>query len=142
MKFSTAVITSALLILYGCGGDSGPTVELAPVKGVVMLGGSPVVNPVVTFFPESGPAGVGVGNEQGEFTIKTNGRNGCPIGPCKVTVMGAQGADEIPEMDGNEAETAKKPRINSKYSSVGTTDLIIDVTADGNPNLQLDLDSQ
>lgn len=131
----------ACTTLTGCGGDSGPKVEVAPVSGVVKLQGQPIANPRVTFYPESGPTGVGIGNEAGEFTIKTNGRLGAPVGSCRVTVVAANQSAEIPEMDGNEAELAVKPTLNFKYANPDTTDLVIEVPAGGDEDLQLDLDS-
>lgn len=140
MKTVWFSVLVAPLMFCGCGGGGGPTVTVAPVSGVVMLKGAPVANPVVTFYPEKGPTGVGKGDDQGKFVIKTNGQLGAPVGKCKVTVVAANQADQIPEMDGNEAETATKPRLSAKYANPETTDLIIDVTDQGNEDLKLDLD--
>jgi len=124
-----------------CGGGSSDAPQLAPVKGVVKLGGEVLPSPVVTFYPKKGPPGIDVGNEQGAFTIKTNGQNGAPLGKCKVTVVTASGgAGEIPPSDGNEMALLKRPQLNPKYSNADTTDLLVDVSADGHANLQLDLD--
>ncbi len=125
----------------GCGGGANDAPPLASVKGVVKLGGAVLPSAVVTFYPEKGPPGIGIGNEQGAFTVKTNGQNGCPLGKCKVTVaVGSGGAANIPPSDGNEMALLEKPRLNPKYSNADTTDLIVDVSADGHADLQLDLD--
>ena len=135
------IVVFLSLVTIGCGGAKDAP-RTAPVSGVVKVNGQPVANPVVTFYPEKGPTGIGVGNEEGAFTIKTNGRNGAPVGKCKVTVVGANdAAGEIPPADGNEMEIPEKPRLNSKYASQDTTDLIVDVTEEGNSDLQLDLDN-
>ncbi|MCA9086166.1 MAG: hypothetical protein KDA81_19045 [Planctomycetaceae bacterium] len=134
-------LTLLTLSLGGCGGGPNDSVTVAPVSGVVKLDGSPLPDAVITFYPEKGPTGIGMGDSSGAFIVKTNGQKGAPVGKCKVTVVAANQAGEVPEMDGNEAEYAKKTRLNAKYSSPETTDLIIDVTAEGNQNLQLDLDT-
>lgn len=112
-----------------------------PVSGVVKVGGNALPKPIVTFFPERGPSGTGVGNENREFTIKTNGQNGCPLGKCKVTVTSSSSdPTNIPPADGKEMELLRKPQLNAKYSNVDTTDLVVDADPEGNTSLQLDLD--
>jgi hypothetical protein len=129
------------LVVTGCSGGGNDAPPLAPVSGVVKLKGQPLENPVVTFFPEKGPSGIGVGNPNGEFTIKTNGQNGVAIGKCKVTVTSpTSGGSEIPPADGKEMEILKKPQLNAKYSNVDTTDLVVEVGPEGHASLQLDLD--
>lgn len=93
----------------------------------------------MTFFPENGASGTGVGDEKGNFSIRTNGSKGAPVGKCKVTVT-STGGYEIPPSDGNEMKTKTKPKVSAKYTSVDTTDLIIDVPDGGNQDLKLDLD--
>lgn len=127
----------------GCGGSGGggagyAELKLAPVAGVVLVNGQPVENPVVTFFPEKGASGTGVGNEKGEFSIRTNGSKGAPVGKCKVTVTASSG-NEIPPSDGNEMKIKVKAKVPAKYSKADTTDLIIDVPEAGNENLKIEL---
>lgn len=142
MSLRLVGLLSLISISVGCGGGSGPQVEVAPVSGVVMVDGKPFPNPIVTFHPETGPVGIGLGNENGEFSIKTNGRNGAPLGKCTVTVVGRDGDQmEVPPADGNEMQLLKKPRLNPKYATQDTTDLFIDVGSEGNEGLQLDLES-
>ena len=107
---------------------------------VVKLNGKPVENPVVIFYPAEGPSSVGVGNEQGEFTVKTNGQNGVSIGKCKVTVTSGSGGAVIPPSDGNEMKLVKNAKLNPKYASVDKTDLNVEIPEAGNTNLVLDLD--
>ncbi len=132
------------LTLTGCGGGGGggagyTKLKLAPVSGVVLVNGTAVEKPVVTFFPEKGASGTGVGDEKGNFSIRTNGSRGAPVGKCKVTVTSTAGY-EIPPSDGNEIKIKIKPKVPAKYSSVDTTDLIIDVPEAGNQDLKLELD--
>jgi hypothetical protein len=144
MMVTTRVFLFASLLIIpvvGCGGGAGDAPQLAPVSGVVKVGGQALSKPIVTFYPEKGPSGLGVGNENGEFTIKTNGQNGCPLGKCKVTVTSSSSdPTNIPPADGKEMELLKKPQLNAKYSNVDTTDLLVDVGPEGHASLQLDLD--
>ena len=104
------------------------------------LNGKPVENPVVIFYPAEGLSSVGVGNEQGEFTVKTNGQNGVSVGKCKVTVTSGSGGTVIPPSDGNEMKLVKNAKLNPKYASVDKTDLNVEIPEAGNTNLVLDLD--
>ncbi len=137
---SLGLIALMIVSNSGCSQSASDAPKLAPISGVVKVDGQPLENPIVTFYPEKGPSGIGLGNERGEFTVKTNGANGAPIGKCKVTVTNKSGTAEVPPADGNEMELLKKATLNRKYASQDTTDLIVDVTAEGNKNLQLDLD--
>jgi hypothetical protein len=147
MKTHWPITTLLVLVsMWGCGGGGGggagyKELKLAPASGVVKLNGKPVENPVVTFYPAEGPSSVGVGNEQGEFTLKTNGQNGVSIGKCKVTVTSGSSGAAIPPSDGNEMKLVKnKGKLNPKYASVDKTDLIVEIPEAGNKNLVLDLD--
>ncbi|MCA9035263.1 MAG: hypothetical protein KDA91_09040 [Planctomycetaceae bacterium] len=137
-----AILTSFLCLcsIAGCG-EASDAPATAPVSGVVMLNGQPLPEAVVTFHPESGPSGIGLADANGKYTVKTNGRNGAPVGKCKVTVAVANGPEGFPEADGNEIQLLEKPRLNAKYSNPDTTDLIVEITAEGTKDLQLDLDS-
>ena len=147
MKFQPLLpVVMVLVSMWGCGGSGGGVagfrdLKLAPAGGVVKLKGKPVENPVVTFYPVQGPSGVGVGNEKGEFIVKTNGQNGSPVGKCKVTVTAGSAGAVIPPSDGNEMKSAKKkPRISAKYSTPDSTDLMIEIPEAGNLKLVLNLD--
>jgi len=147
MKSHRLISTVIVVVsMWGCGGSGGGgagyrELKLAPAGGVVMLDGDPVENPVVTFYPEQGPSGVGVGNEQGEFVVRTNGQKGAPVGKCKVTVTAGSGGSVIPPSDGNEMKYAKKkPRISMKYATLDGTDLNVEIPEGGNEGLVLDLD--
>lgn len=134
------VTCSLCFVLFGCGGGDDLKMDLAPVSGVVTVDGQPVKKPVVTFYGPSGPPGVGVGNENGEFTIKTSGHDGAPIGKCKVTVTVATDASEAMTTDGNEAALAKeKGPVDAKFSSAATTPLSVDVPKEGKPDVKLEV---
>lgn len=127
------------LCLVGCSGGDDLGVELAPASGVVTLDGKPLANPVVNFFPDTGPSGIGIGNENGEFTITTNGQPGAPVGKCKITVTVSSG--DIQEAAGNEAEMNKDAPLDPKYADRNSSGLSIDVPAEGKDDIKLDLKS-
>ena len=142
---SRLCLSFALLLpvaLLGCGGGGGAAEEwkLAPISGVVKLKGTPMENPVVTFIPDKGPSAIGIGNEKGEFTLRTNGSKGAVVGKCKVTVTTSGGVAAIPPSDGNEMKLVKKAKLDNKYANPDSTDLIVEVPEAGNENMTLDLD--
>ncbi len=136
MKLTVLVL--ATLLLAGCGGASdAPT--MAKVAGVANFNGTPLPDATVTFYPEKGQPGVGRTDAAGAFQIRTNGQLGAIVSKHKVTVAIAPASTAPVEMDGNEMNHAQATILPSKYGSVETTDLQIDVPAAGNPNLTLDL---
>jgi hypothetical protein len=86
---SPAVAAIALTVLLsGCGEH-----ELAPVSGVVTLGGKPLARGVVNFQPISGnsenpgPGSTGITDEQGRYQLKTpDGVEGAVVGEHKVRI--------------------------------------------------------
>ncbi len=123
----------------GCGGVAKDAPKIAPVSGVLKYKGAPVAEVSVAFYPAKGPAGSATTNSKGEFQIKTNGQLGAVVGKHKVTASQAQPAGEIPPAGGAEVELLKKSTIPSKYADQNASDLSIDVPAEGNKTLVLDL---
>lgn len=136
MKRSVFVLMS--LWLMGCGGASDAP-NLAQVSGVANFNGTPLPDATVTFYPDKGQPGVGRTDTNGAFQVRTNGQLGAIIGSHKVTVAVAPASAEPPPMDGNEMNIVPATILPTKYGSVETTDLQIDVPAAGNPTLVLDL---
>ncbi len=139
MKQFVCGILVLLGTVVGCGGGTGDKPKVAPVAGVLKFKGVPVAEATVVFYPEKGPAAVGKTDAKGAFQVKTNGQLGAPVGKNKVTVATAQTNAEPPPADGKELALLQKPTIPTKYSDQQTTDLIVDVTAEGNKDLVLDL---
>lgn len=134
-----------LVVVSGCqGGGAGGAgykkLKLAPAKGVIKLKGKPLEKVVVTFLPEKGVSGIAIANDAGEFTVKTNGQNGAPVGRCKVTVTSSSSGSAIPPSDGNEMQLLNTPKINQKYTSPDSTDLFVEIPEKGDENLVLELD--
>lgn len=136
-----AVIAVAVSLL-GCGGRAGKDrPKLAPAAGVAKFKGQPIANANVTFYPEKGPPAVGRTDSDGKFAVKMNGQLGAVVGKNKVTVIddsNKPGAD-IPPADGSAMKFAVATTYSKKYTDPNTTDLIIDIPAEGNNELVLDL---
>ena len=124
----------------GCGGGGAKDApKIAPVVGVLKYKGAPVAEVSVAFYPAKGPAGSATTDSKGEFQIRTNGQLGAVVGKHKVTASQAQPAGEIPPAGGTEVELLKKTTIPTKYADQNASDLSIDVPAEGNKTLVLDL---
>ena len=129
-----------LTFLTGCADKK----DVAPVSGKVTLGGKPVPNASVAFYPsEQGSPSVGTTREDGTFELKITGTQnliGAKIGNHKVTVsafkeikpkgakpvdsgLGSIGMDSLPPVK-------RKPLLPVKYASMRTTDLTFEVKAD------------
>ena len=128
------------LPLVGCGGSDIKPLKLAPVAGVVNYKGTAVGGATVVFYPEKGPAATAKTDAKGAFHIRTNGQLGTSPGKNKVTIVAAEQDGPIPPADGNEMKLLEKQNaIPRKYNAADTTDLVVDVPAEGNKSLTLDL---
>ena len=138
-RFSPCLLLLAFTLM-GCG-DGAPkdAPKLAPAAGIVSYNGRPVADASITFFPEKGPVGNATSDKEGKFQIKTNGALGASVGKHKVTITNAMKPEELPEANGKEVEFAKKVKgvVPAKYNSKETTDLNIDIPAEGNDKLTL-----
>lgn len=142
---SLGIVTAA-----GCGGD-GPAV--AKVTGKVTLKGAPIKGANVQFHPEKGPMAVGITDDQGNFTLTTNGRPGAPIGLNKVAISKpapAPGAGSMPtnpspeDMAKMAAQAAKggtlkrteppKSEVPEQYGNPSTSNLTADVSSNAADN--------
>lgn len=113
-----------LVILAGCGGDSG----FAPVSGRVLLDGKPIEGAAVLFEPESGgvPA-TGVTNANGEFSLSTTGHGpGAAVGKHGVSVSKQVVAQPNRKVEEGEI-VAMKYLTPEKYASSRTSGINIEV---------------
>ena len=138
-RFCGVGLVLIAMATVGCGSAPNDGPKLAPVVGVLKYKGAPVADASVAFYPTKGPAGVGLTDAKGVFQVKTNGQLGAMVGKHKVTASLAQQSGEIPPAGGSEVALLKETTIPSKYSDQNTTDLNIDVPAEGNKELVLDL---
>ncbi len=139
------VASLGLVTTAGCG--DGPAV--AAVTGKVTLKGAPVKGANVQFHPEKGPMAIGLTDDQGNFTLSTNGRAGAPIGLNKVSISKPASSPAASSMPANPspedmakvaAQNAKgagslrrtepgKSEVPSQYSDPSTSNLTAKVTS-------------
>jgi hypothetical protein len=138
-RWSGITLVLTLFGLVGCGAGIKDQPQLAPAGGVLKLKGAPLADASVTFYPTKGTPGFGRTDANGVFQIKTNGQLGAIVGKHKVTAGMAQQSGPPAPADGNEMALIKKSELPNKYSDQNTTDLNIDIPAEGNTKLVLDL---
>jgi len=122
-----AVVTSALLLVCGCGGSK---IKTAPVTGQVFLGDKPAANATVTFHPVGGAANAvrptGHVDGDGTFHLTTYAADdGAPVGDYRVTIVLF-----------NNIDTPGQPRkvvneLPQRYSKPETSDLTATVSPRG-----------
>ena len=93
----------------GC--DSGGP-AIAKVTGKVTLKGAPIKGATVQFHPEKGPMAVGMTDDQGNFTLTTNGRPGAPLGMNNVAI-----SKPAPSATGNSMPANPKPEDMAKMAA-------------------------
>jgi len=150
---SLAILES--LTLAGCGGDTRPKNRdpVYKVSGQIMYKGSPVVQADVTFVcNEKKRSAFGRTDAQGKFSLTTFAPNdGAVAGKHVVLVRKIEataGAGKEPEVsdaaydptkvDGSKPQAAKN-ELPAKYGDAATSDLFAVVTAEGNPEMVLEL---
>jgi hypothetical protein len=112
-------------LLFGCSGN-------VPVSGKLTVDGQPLSNVKgsILFIPDKDKGNSstaepkGVIDEQGNYTLTTDGKPGAPPGKYKVVIN--VGESTIPD---NTKPTISKSPIDPKYSSVAKTDLVVEVPA-------------
>jgi hypothetical protein len=119
---------------FGCGGDS----NMAPVSGKVLLDGQPLTQGWVTTLPAAGRGARGLIQPDGSFVLGTDDKSdGAVIGLHQVAVTSyAVSADQGPESGPG------KLLVPEEYVSPSTSELTIDVKADGDNNPVLELTSK
>ncbi|MCU0959957.1 MAG: transthyretin-like family protein [Pirellulaceae bacterium] len=149
---------AVVVALVGCSKPSGP--PLAQAKGVVMLGGKPVDNARVMFYPidQSSSFSHGTTDAEGRFTMSTRGANdGALVGRHKVVISKVDMPEQMAKVDVSKAKSAgygpgsmpgyesmmgiggakpaeAKQEIPAKYSNKETTVLEIEVVTDATQN--------
>jgi hypothetical protein len=115
-----------VLVLGGCSPE-GP--EVVPVEGVATLGGEPVPNLELNFFPEEGRPSWGVTDAKGRFKLNyTRGQDGARVGKHRVTVRGGPPASAAEEISGRAAESPEVALLRQKFATAETTPLVIEIT--------------
>lgn len=136
-----ALSLTGLMLLTGCGGETGP--QLVSAKGRVTRGGQPLGNVVLQLIPESGPASAAQTNAAGEFTLYgPGGKEGSLPGKFKVTVACPFNPAGGSSASGT-AEAATPPcNLPQKYSVPDTTDLTLEIPADGSTSLLIEVPAE
>ncbi len=134
------VITAAL----GCGSDvpKGPEkISTTPVDGVVTLNGKPAAEVSVSLHHSEGKvAPRGISDKDGKFSIATYGKDdGAPAGKYKVTAAKNMTKEISPGVLAPPPPGGFKSDIPTKYESVNTTDISVEIKAGEKNSLKIDL---
>jgi len=135
----------ALLCVVPACDSSG--VKLGKVKGHVTYKGSPLKGASVKFYPEEGPMAIGMTDDNGDFTLTTNGRTGAVLGTHKVAItkMSGEAGPAVPANPKPEdmmkmqkanmgKQTGPKSDIPESYGNPDSSKLTADVTANASDN--------
>lgn len=113
--------------LGGCGDSDGKV----PVSGMLMHKGQPLGNVVIVFYPEAGGRPVAAeSRSDGAFSFP----EGAAVGKHKVTLAPSTASESDAadnSMDPYTVENQPKLPVAQKYLDPSTTDLMIEVPADG-----------
>jgi hypothetical protein len=126
-KWSQLLVVIAIAAAC-CGGCGRSTLEVAPVKGKVLLDKRPLTKGGVVTLPLAGRGAHGVIQPDGTFELSTYGNgDGASLGPHKVAVAAYEGEAMGPEADRG------KLLVPKHYTNPESSGLTIEVTEDG-PN--------
>lgn len=134
------VITAVL----GCGSDvpKGPEkISTTPVDGVVTLNGKPAAEVSISLHHSEGKvAPRGISDKDGKFSIATYGKDdGAPAGKYKVTAAKNMTKEISPGVLAPPPPGGFKSDIPTKYESVNTTDITVEIKAGEKNSLKIDL---
>lgn len=134
------VITAAL----GCGSDApkGPEkLSTTPVDGVVTLNGKPAAEVSISLHHSEGKvAPRGISDKDGKFSIATYGKDdGAPLGKYKVTAAKNMTKEISPGVLAPPPPGGFKSDIPTKYESVNTTDISVEIKVGEKNSLKIDL---
>jgi hypothetical protein len=129
--------------MAGC--DSGPTgdiVDTVPASGTLTFNGTPLEYYQVAFFPQDNRPAVGITDDQGRFTLGTNGENdGAVVGTHGVAVTYVGKPSDNPDEGIMEFTPPPPPKhkIPGKYNSAETSGLTVEIPSDGTSDLKLEI---
>lgn len=141
------------LLSLGAGCGSGDRVEVHPTKGVVLFRGEPMMGGgAISFVPldhQEGKAAGGIIDKEGKFTMSTyDSDDGSMAGNFRVIVVQST-VEEIETVGDTDAEGAEdtstkftvpeSKRIPFTYADPANSPLKVEVTADGQNELTLEL---
>lgn len=127
-------------LLFGCLGcsQSSDLPKTASAHGVVKFQGKPLPKANIMFIPTSGPVASGVTDEQGHFTLVTQGQSGATIGSHRVTIQASvpKNGDKAVSVDpasGTEISVETISIVPEKYGNPHQSGLTATVASKG-PN--------
>jgi hypothetical protein len=115
--------------LLGCGDSSS---KLVPVSGKVTVDGQPLTTGSVSFRPEKGVSAQEPGgeiDEDGTYTLYTDGKQGAPPGRYRVLVVAVDPNDLKKKFPYGKRTSF----VNPKYSDLKKTDLVVEVKQSAAP---------
>jgi hypothetical protein len=142
--FLSGLAMGLLLLLPGC--DSSGGLKLARAKGQVNYKGSPLKGASVKFYNDNGPMAIGTTDDNGQFTLTTNGRAGAMVGKHKVAItkmaagaapaMTAPTPDDMMNMQKANMNKPSGPKseIPETYASPDSSKLTAEVSANASEN--------
>ncbi|MCY2971543.1 MAG: carboxypeptidase-like regulatory domain-containing protein [Planctomycetota bacterium] len=141
LPLTLIVVMAAAL---GCGSDApkGPEkISTTPVDGVVTLNGKPAAEVSISLHHSEGKvAPRGISDKDGKFSIATYGKDdGAPAGKYKVTAAKNMTKEISPGVLAPPPPGGFKSDIPTKYESVNTTDILVEIKAGEKNSLKIDL---
>ncbi len=115
-----AILLTVLALCLGCGSRG-----MGKVKGKVTVGGAPINNGTIMFYPADGPGAVGEIGQHGSFTLRTHKPgDGAVVGAHKVAIHATSvgpGTLEAPksledELRGSPANSGVKNLVPGKVT--------------------------
>ena len=142
--FLPLTLIMVITAVFGCGSDvpKGPEkISTTPVDGVVTLNGKPAAEVSVSLHHSEGKvAPRGISDKDGKFSIATYGKDdGAPAGKYKVTAAKNMTKEISPGVLAPPPPGGFKSDIPTKYESVNTTDILVEIKAGEKNSLKIDL---
>jgi hypothetical protein len=136
LMMRTLLVLIALTIA-GCG-EGGP--KLVKAGGAVRYNSAPLAEADVVFVPDAGGLpSIGRTDQEGRYTLQTNGRPGAPIGVHKVSVTAVRQKRAVPPgeavgMTSEQIYANHETLIPVKYNNLITSGLSATVSDDAAKN--------
>ena len=130
--FRSGSFVALVLAMVGTAGCKGPPpTPCFPVAGKVSWQKKVLPSGIVTFVPDASKGNtskenaIGMIGADGSYSLKTNGRDGAPLGWYKVGVDPRGMPIDVPPVG---QPLPKAPAINAKYQKPDTSGISIEVT--------------
>jgi hypothetical protein len=134
--WTSEFVALTMLCFAGCGRPSYE-LEVAPVSGTVTLDGKPLPSGYVVVPTSKGRMASGEIQPDGSFVLTTYEKgDGAQVGTHPVVV------NEVPPDEFSRVKRPRGPPIPEKYTRAGTSGLQVDVKADEENFLELQLKSK